>query len=120
MKNIIELNQVSKKYPTFQLANIDFSVPAGSIVGLLGENGAGKTTLIKLILSLLQKDSGTIQIFDHDISEEKNLPKEKIGVVLDNRFFYETLKARKYLKRIVSKKLGYEVISSVFTTIPNS
>lgn len=93
MKNIIELNQVSKKYPTFQLANIDFSVPAGSIVGLLGENGAGKTTLIKLILSLLQKDSGTIQIFDHDISEEKNLPKEKIGVVLDNSFFSETLNA---------------------------
>ena len=52
MKNIIELNQVGKKYPTFQLANIDFSVPAGSIVGLLGENGAGKRTLIKLILSL--------------------------------------------------------------------
>lgn len=93
MKNIIELNQVSKKYPTFQLANIDFSVPAGSIVGLLGENGAGKTTLIKLILSLLQKDSGTIQIFAHDISEEKNLPKEKIGVVLDNSFFSETLNA---------------------------
>lgn len=93
MKNIIELNQVSKKYPTFQLANMDFSVPAGSIVGLLGENGAGKTTLIKLILSLLQKDSGTIQIFDHDISEEKNLPKEKIGVVLDNSFFSETLNA---------------------------
>lgn len=93
MKNIIELNQVGKKYPTFQLANIDFSVPAGSIVGLLGENGAGKTTLIKLILSLLQKDSGTIQIFDHDISEEKNLPKEKIGVVLDNSFFSETLNA---------------------------
>lgn len=93
MKNIIELNQVSKKYPTFQLANIDFSVPAGSIVGLLSENGAGKTTLIKLILSLLQKDSGTIQIFDHDISEEKNLPKEKIGVVLDNSFFSETLNA---------------------------
>ena len=93
MKNIIELNQVSKKYPTFQLANIDFSVPAGSIVGLLGENGAAKTTLLKLILSLLQKDSGTIQIFDHDISEEKNLPKEKIGVVLDNSFFSETLNA---------------------------
>lgn len=93
MKNIIELNQVGKKYPTFQLANIDFSVPAGSIVGLLGENGAGKTTLIKLILSLLQKDSGTIQIFAHDISEEKNLPKEKIGVVLDNSFFSETLNA---------------------------
>ncbi len=93
MKNIIELNQVSKKYPTFQLANIDFSVPAGSIVGLLGENGAGKTTLIKLILSLLQKDSGTIQIFAHDISEENNLPKEKIGVVLDNSFFSETLNA---------------------------
>ena len=104
MKNIIELNQVSKKYPTFQLANIDFSVPAGSIVGLLGENGAGKTTLIKLILSLLQKDSGTIQIFDHDISEEKNLPKEKIGVVLDNSFFSETLNAHQIESILKEKK----------------
>ena len=47
MENNIEVNNLSKKYDGFELKNINFAVPKGSIVGFVGENGAGKTTTIK-------------------------------------------------------------------------
>ncbi len=44
MENSIEVKNLSKKYKDFELKNISFNVPKGSIVGFIGENGAGKTT----------------------------------------------------------------------------
>ena len=89
MKNIIEIKNLNKTYPSFKLDNINLTILRGSIVGLVGQNGAGKTTLIKLLLEIIHKDSGEIRIFNNDkISEVK----EDIGVVLDESFFSEILK----------------------------
>ncbi len=89
MKNIIEVKNLNKTYPSFKLDNINLIIPRGSIVGLVGQNGAGKTTLIKLLLEIIHKDSGEIRIFNNDkISEVK----KDIGVVLDESFFPEILK----------------------------
>ena len=89
MKNIIEVKNLNKTYPSFKLDNINLTILRGSIVGLVGQNGAGKTTLIKLLLEIIHKDSGEIRIFDNDkISEVK----KDIGVVLDESFFPEILK----------------------------
>ena len=89
MKNIIEVKNLNKTYPSFKLDNINLTILRGSIVGLVGQNGAGKTTLIKLLLEIIHKDSGEIRIFNNDkISEVK----EDIGVVLDESFFSEILK----------------------------
>ena len=49
MKNAIEIKNVTKEYAHFKLDNLSLDIPAGVIVGLIGENGAGKTTLIKSI-----------------------------------------------------------------------
>lgn len=48
--NALELQNVTKEYPGFSLADISFSLPSGYIMGLIGENGAGKTTTLKAIL----------------------------------------------------------------------
>ena len=89
MKNIIEVKNLNKTYPSFKLDNINLTILRGSIVGLVGQNGAGKTTLIKLLLEIIHKDSGEIRIFNNDkISEVK----KDIGVVLDESFFPEILK----------------------------
>lgn len=88
MKEIIELKKVSKKYPTFELGEINLTLESGKIIGLIGENGAGKTTLIKGILNII-KTEGTIKLFGQD---EKN--KEEIGIVLDDAFFPEILKPK--------------------------
>lgn len=60
---ILEYRHVSKSYgPKTVLKDISFSVPAGKIVGLLGQNGAGKTTIIKLANDLLTPTSGEVLV----------------------------------------------------------
>lgn len=89
MENILELNNVSKKYARsdFALDNISFSLPAGCIMGLVGENGAGKTTTIGCILNTIFKDSGRIKIFGKELSDDDKEMREKIGVVYDGDNF---------------------------------
>lgn len=91
MENILEIKNLSKKYPEFELKNVNIILPKGTIMGFIGENGAGKTTTIKTILNIVQKDSGEIKVFGLDnIKEEKKI-KENIGVVLDDSFLSEYL-----------------------------
>ena len=91
MENAIEVKGLSKKYNTFSLDNINLVVPKGYIVGLIGENGAGKSTTIKSILNLIQKDSGSIQIFNQDHAKHEKELKEDIGIVFDESHFPEQL-----------------------------
>ena len=53
MNQAIEVKNVSKQYRDFTLDKINFNIPKGSVVGLIGENGAGKTTTIKAILNMI-------------------------------------------------------------------
>ena len=62
MENILEIRDLSKKYENFELNNINLSLPKGTIMGFVGENGAGKTTTISLILNMIHRDSGTINL----------------------------------------------------------
>lgn len=98
MNNIIEIKNLTKEYPGFKLNNIDLVIPYGSIMGLVGENGAGKTTLIKAILNIVNRDSGTITVFNKDNIENEKMIKEDIGIVLDDAFFADTLKVKEVVK----------------------
>ncbi len=89
MENILEIKNLSKKYDSFELKNINIELPKGTIMGFIGENGAGKTTTIKSILNIINKDSGQIKIFGLNNKETKI--KEDIGVVLDDSFLSEYL-----------------------------
>ena len=90
--NAIEIKNLNKSYRDFQLKNVSFNVPKGSIVGFIGENGAGKTTTLKSILNLISRDSGTIELMGMDNSKEDKKIKEDIGVVLDGCNFHDSLK----------------------------
>ena len=62
---MIRLEQVHKAFGGVPaIAGLDLEIPAGSIFGLLGPNGAGKTTLLRMIMGLLQPDSGRITLFE--------------------------------------------------------
>ncbi len=65
--NAIQVKSLTKKYTDFTLDNITFSLPSGSIMGLVGENGAGKSTTIKLIMNSISRDSGEISVLGCDI-----------------------------------------------------
>lgn len=97
-ENILQIKDVSKKYTQFQLQHINLNLPKGSIMGFVGENGAGKTTTIKLILNMIQKDTGEIKVFGLDHIKNEMEIKEKIGVVLDEGFFYENFNTKQINK----------------------
>lgn len=90
---MLKLTNVQKHYQQFSL-NCSLEVKEGCITGLIGQNGAGKSTTFKAILNLIQKDSGTIEMFNKNIHELSIQDKEKIGVVLSHSSFsgYLTIK----------------------------
>lgn len=87
--SILEVNKVNKTYSdvAFQLKNISFNVPYGSVVGFIGANGAGKTTIMEMILNMREKDSGVIRLFGEEVNEENYHMKDWIGVVFDQMHF---------------------------------
>ena len=108
MNSTLILKNVNKKYEksNFAIKDISFSVPEGSIVGFIGENGAGKSTTMNCILNVIRRDSGTIEIFGREMTDEDIDIRENIGVVYDSNNFPEYLTARQLadiLRRIYSK-----------------
>ena len=84
--NALEIKNLTKSFGDFTLNSLSLTLPSGCILGLIGENGAGKSTTIKLILGMLQPDSGSITILGRDGTKQA-ATKEEIGVVLDEPGF---------------------------------
>ena len=98
MDSVLEVKNLCKKYDSFELKNINFKLPKGMIMGLIGENGAGKTTIIKSILNIINKDEGIIKVFNLDLDENEINIKDDIGVVLDDSFLSEYLSIKEINK----------------------
>lgn len=79
----LSIKQLTKTYSNGSqaLKGIDFDVEAGDFYALLGPNGAGKTTAIGIICSLINKTSGHVEIFGHDLDTETEAAKSCIGLV---------------------------------------
>ena len=93
---------VTKHYDSgFALDDVTFDLPKGYIMGLIGPNGAGKSTLIKLILNMIRRDHGSIQVLGLDNIIEEEAVKEQLGVVFDSSYLYEQWKVSK-VERIVA------------------
>ena len=90
MDTLLKVVNLTKRYTSFQLDHVSFSIPKGTIMGLIGENGAGKSTTINAILDLIHKDEGKVTFWGQELSSSKQL-KEDIGVVFGGINFYETL-----------------------------
>ncbi|GBG12404.1 daunorubicin/doxorubicin resistance ABC transporter ATP-binding protein DrrA [Paenibacillus sp. MY03] len=84
---------------------VDLQVKAGSIYGVLGPNGAGKTTTIRMLATLLRPDSGSAQIFGHDVAKEAQIVRQLIGVTGQYASVDESLSATENLV-IFSRLLG--------------
>ena len=92
--NVIEFSHVRKSFRDFAIKDLSFSVPEGTVCGLIGENGAGKSTTIRLLMGALRRDAGTVRVRNADpASAQFRYVKEDIGVVLDEAYFPETLTA---------------------------
>lgn len=85
MKNIIEINNLSKSFGEVKaVRNLSFSVREGELFAFLGVNGAGKSTTINIICGQLSKDSGSITVDGYDLDKNIDDIKRGLGVVFQN------------------------------------
>lgn len=88
MEEILKLENVNKKYPSFSLKDVSFAIKPGEIMGFIGRNGAGKTTTLKCIMNLIHYESGSIQAFEKDMTENELENKQRIGFALSELNYY--------------------------------
>lgn len=79
----LEIDALTKQYSsgTKALKGISLTVQEGDFFALLGPNGAGKSTTIGIISSLVNKSSGSVKVFGHDLDKEPTKVKSLIGLV---------------------------------------
>jgi ABC-2 type transport system ATP-binding protein len=96
MNSVISIESVKKTLGNREiLKGISFTVEMGDIFGYLGPNGAGKTTTIRILLGLLQANSGKLDILGQDINLSET--RRKIGFVLDSDGLYDNMSAKENL-----------------------
>jgi len=95
MENLLEIKQISKKYPKFELKDVSFNVKKGQIVGFIGRNGAGKTTTLKGIMGLIHLDGGEINAFETSMIDNALENKQRIGFALSELSYYPNVTIRK-------------------------
>ncbi|MCG6924014.1 MAG: ABC transporter ATP-binding protein [Acidobacteria bacterium] len=86
-ENALEIRGLCKGYPGFALKDVSFAIPRGYVMGLIGPNGAGKTTIVKLIMNLVSRGAGEVEIFGLDSLEHEAEVKSRIGFVYDEACF---------------------------------
>jgi ABC-type multidrug transport system ATPase subunit len=80
------------------LDEINLQVPEGSIYGFLGPNGAGKTTTLRLILGLLKKQKGEIQVFGKSLDANRTEILARLGSLIESPSLYSHLNATENLE----------------------
>ncbi len=95
--DVLEIVSLKKKYKNFQL-DIDFKILEGEFVALIGPNGTGKSTTIGTLLNMVEKDSGEIRVFGLDHVKHEAEIKEKMGIILEQQYFYRDIKMNSIIK----------------------
>ncbi len=101
MDNAIQLRRVSKTFgSTRAVRNLELAVPAGSLCGFLGPNGAGKTTTLRMIMSIIYPDEGSIDVLGGSALKSK----DRIGYLPEERGVYRKMRVGDFLQYIATLK----------------
>jgi ABC-2 type transport system ATP-binding protein len=104
MTAAIELKHISKSFgDTNAVQELDLHIPQGSMCGFLGPNGAGKSTTIRMIMSIIHADSGSIEVLGTNALESK----DRIGYLPEERGVYRKMKVCKFIEYIANLKGMY-------------
>jgi ABC-type multidrug transport system ATPase subunit len=114
--SVLTLDNITKFYGKIQaLNNVSFSVPEGSVFGILGPNGSGKTTLLGIVMDILKASSGTFTFFGETANHDL---RKNIGTLLETPNFYHYLSAERNLAIAAEiKGKGKENINSVLEKV---
>ena len=88
MSKAVEIVDLNKSYKKFHLDTVSMELPQGYILGLIGPNGAGKTTTLRIMMDMIQADSGRIRIFDLDHRKHAKEIKRRVGYVGEEPYLY--------------------------------
>jgi ABC-2 type transport system ATP-binding protein len=88
---------------------VDFKIPRGSFVGLIGHNGAGKSTCLAMLMGLQRPTEGSIQVMGVDVVADARRAREHLGAVPENPALFEYLSAREYLTFVAEVRGGGQV-----------
>ncbi len=98
---IIETDGLTRRYGQHvSVDHINLRVPKGKIYGFLGANGAGKTTTIRMLLSLIRGDEGSIRIMGQSLQRDREKILRNVGSLVEGPSYYGHLSAYKNLKII--------------------
>lgn len=102
MKNIvIQLANVNKRFGALQaVRNVSFEIQRGQVCGFLGPNGAGKSTTIRMVMSILLPDSGSITVLDGSALDAK----DRIGYLPEERGVYRKMRVADFLRFMAKLK----------------
>lgn len=103
---ILSVRNLTKRFQDFTLQSVSFNLPRGYVMGFIGPNGSGKTTTLKLIMNLMRKDSGEINVFGLEHQTQAREIRERIGFVFDENHYYDELTLRD-MSRIVASFYKY-------------
>lgn len=98
MNQAIVVENLSKRYASPVLKNINFSVNTGEIIGYIGPNGAGKSTTIKILTGLIYDFEGNANVLGLDVRKEPIEVKKRVGYIPENASLYDTLTPLEYLE----------------------
>ncbi len=114
---IIKVEHLAKNFGSFQaVKDVSFTVNRGDVFGFLGPNGAGKSTTIRCMLSLIQANHGSIQLFGKDLHKHRNEILARVGSIIEKPDFYRYLSAEKNLEifaRISGKDVSKKEIAGM-------
>jgi ABC-2 type transport system ATP-binding protein len=97
MSAAIALKGVSKSFgSTLAVSNLDLTIPVGSLCGFLGPNGAGKSTTIRMIMSIIYGNAGTVQV----LGTTALAAKDRIGYLPEERGVYRKMKVCAFIEYI--------------------
>ena len=90
MDHALTLTGVTKRFGSFTaVSDLSLQVPTGCIYGFLGQNGAGKTTTLRMVMSILYPDAGTIEVLGHQNPEAV---KDRLGYLPEEKGLYKKMK----------------------------
>ena len=111
-EKIIEIKGLTKKFKDVKAVDeLSLNVNKGDIFGFLGPNGAGKSTTIRMLLTLIRPNEGTIRIFGKPLNEERAIILKDVGAIVEKPDFYNYLSAYKNLE-ILGRISGREISSN--------
>lgn len=94
MQPVIQTKNLSKQFRNLKAVDdLSFTVTEGDIYGFLGQNGAGKSTTIRMLLSLVQPTSGTIELFGQPLNNKNRKALANVGAVIEKPDVYKYLSA---------------------------